>query len=500
MAQAFSCPKCGAPQDYSGSGDTIKCPYCETTIIVPDELRRRSAAPASADQPVGDWVRQANALVEIKRRVQAGNQLDAIKLYRETFNVGLDQARDAVEAIGRGENVQLAQVTIGSPETIQIEPGGGEIRIDRTPGGGINITTPRAARVNPRTLGCIVAVIVFMVVVAVVVPLAATGIGLFAAFGAVSQVPTPVEIDFGTPIAALTQTPAARQTATPAPTPSPTPGFARILSSFGAEGIGAGKFKDARSIALDASGILYVGEYTGGRVQRFDASGKFLSLWNVDAKMPLRGLAADRRGSVYTVQGGAITRYNGESGARLGTVKLPGGEGFDMVAAAPDGTLWATWYEQRTGVITSTEGHRDDLVHFDSNGKVLQRIQGAISEQTGDAEVDNQIAVDGLGNLYVLGGTFDHGVFKFSREGKFVNRFGSRGDAPGQFNSPGAIAVDGKGRIFVGDGVNVLVFAPDGRYLDRFRVEGGASGMVFDDQDHLWIAARTRVFQFEPNE
>ena len=83
---------------------------------------------------------------------------------------------------------------------------------------------------------------------------------------------------------------------------------------FGSEGIGPGMMKDARSIALDGKGNIYVGEYIGGRIQVFDATGKFLTQWMVDTKMPLRGLAADRKGTVYVVQRGAITRYEGETG------------------------------------------------------------------------------------------------------------------------------------------------------------------------------------------
>src|SRR6267142_5939431 len=72
--------------------------------------------------------------------------------------------------------------------------------------------------------------------------------------------------------------------------------FATETLNFGSEGIGPGMFKDARSIAIDASGKIYVGEYSGGRIQVFGPDGKFLTQWTVDLKMPLRGLAADRKG------------------------------------------------------------------------------------------------------------------------------------------------------------------------------------------------------------
>ena len=39
--------------------------------------------------------------------------------------------------------------------------------------------------------------------------------------------------------------------------------FATVLLEFGREGIGPGMFTDARSIAVDGAGRIYVGEYSG---------------------------------------------------------------------------------------------------------------------------------------------------------------------------------------------------------------------------------------------
>src|SRR4051794_18359735 len=38
--QAFECPKCGAPIEYtSGMGKTVTCSFCGTSVIVPKDLR-----------------------------------------------------------------------------------------------------------------------------------------------------------------------------------------------------------------------------------------------------------------------------------------------------------------------------------------------------------------------------------------------------------------------------------------------------------------------------
>ncbi len=260
--------------------------------------------------------------------------------------------------------------------------------------------------------------------------------------------------------------------------------FATRVLNFGSEGIGPGMFKDARSIAVDGSGKIYVGEYTGGRIQVFDPAGKFLTQWTVDPKMPLRGLAADRKGTVYVVQKGKITRHEGESGQLLGEVDYAGGGGFDDLSMSADGGFVAAWYS-----------NRDDVVRFNSAGEVTRTIRAAISSTSGDSELNTRVAIDGLGNIYALG-TFNNAVFKFGPDGKFLTRFGDGGNDAGQFRAAFAIDVDGKGRVYVSDIKGIQVFDGNGRYLKVFKPDGLAFDMVFNDRNELFIAARNQVLKY----
>lgn len=263
-----------------------------------------------------------------------------------------------------------------------------------------------------------------------------------------------------------------------------TNAFANVVLEFGRQGIGPGMFTDARSIAVDGEGRIYVGEYQGGRIQVFDPAGKFVSQWNFgDRKSLLRGLAADRKGVVYVVSGGRIARYQGETGEKLGELEY-GKSGFDDVTAGADGGLVAAWYS-----------NRDDIVRFDASGKVTLTIPAAISTASGDSELNTRVAVDGAGNIYALG-TFRDGIFKFGRDGKFINRFGSGGDQPGQLRAPQSIAVDGFGRVYVGDIKGIQVYDADGRYLQVIDVKNVAFGMVFNDKNELFVVARDHVAKY----
>jgi DNA-binding beta-propeller fold protein YncE len=260
--------------------------------------------------------------------------------------------------------------------------------------------------------------------------------------------------------------------------------FATVLLEFGSEGIGPGMFTDARSIAVDGDGRIYVGEYTGGRIQVFDPAGKFVSQWSIgDRKTILRGLAADRKGMVYAVHGGRIDRYRGETGEKLGELEYER-SGFDDVTMAADGGLVAAWHS-----------NRDDIVAFDANGKVTRTIPAAISSASGDSELSMRVAVDGSGSIYALG-RFNDGVFKFGRDGKYINRFGGRGDQPGQLRSAYSIAVDGYGRVYVGDMKGIQVFDANGRYLTILDLKGMAFGMVFNDKNELFVVARDKVIKY----
>ena len=323
MLKTFDCPKCGAPVSYEkdvvGANLTARCPYCNSSLSVPDEMRGRPAQVIS------------------------------------------------------------------------------QVNIDLRNTGG------KAAK---------------WILLIVLIPLFAVLIGAIAMAGFLAPL-------FSRSISPGDNKAAPLKTAPGGPGNKGNPNaFATETLKFGSEGIGPGMFKDARSIAVDASGRIYVGEYTGGRIQVFDPQGKFITQWSVDPKMPLRGLAADRKGIVYVVQRGTITRHEGETGKLLGEVDYTGGGGFDDLSMSADGGFVAAWYS-----------NRDDVVRFNSAGEVTRTIRAAISSTSGDSELNTRVAIDGLGNIYALG-TFNNAVFKFGPDGKFLTRFGDDGDQAGQFRAP----------------------------------------------------------------
>jgi hypothetical protein len=382
MPQTFDCPKCGAPvtyeapTDFSARKSTVRCDYCHSQLIAPNELSGRPA--------------------------------------------------------------QVVQIKFGLSE--------GKF---------------------PKWIWLVLAV-----------PLIALIIGGLAAAGALAPLFYSVSRPAREPVRPVTPV-------TPVtPKGGSVNSFAGVLFDVGKEGIGPGMFNDARSIAVDGAGRIYVGEYTGGRIQVFDPDGKFVTQWSIgDRKTLLRGLAADRKGTVYVVESGRIDRYRGETGEKLGQVAYER-NGFDDVTVGADGSLVAAW-----------QSNRDDIVVFDTSGKAVRTIPEAISGASGDSELAMRVAVDGAGYIYALG-RFNNGVFKFARDGKFMTRFGSDGDQAGQFRAPYSIAVDGYGRVYVGDMKGIQVFDANGRYLSLINLKNIAFGMVFNDKNELFVVARDHVVKY----
>lgn len=285
-------------------------------------------------------------------------------------------------------------------------------------------------------------------------------------------------------------------TASPAPTqlPSPTPGYEVPGVTFGEKGINPGQFDDSRFIATDGSRTIYIADFSGGRVQAFDMTGKYLYQWKVGSEKTIfEGLAADHQGGVYLSDGSEIYHVDGKTGELLGKLSSPKGGEFGDLLVSPEGNLVAVWYEERWGLITSLEGHSEDIVFFNPSGTIIKTLSSPISTQTEELALDIFIAIDGKDNLYAL----NQGVvYIFNPDGKYLNKFGSTGSGPGQFSSPGAICIDRQGQVIIGDSNLIDVFTPEGRFIANFKNRGSTSGMAYDDKGALWVLAYDRVTQF----
>jgi sugar lactone lactonase YvrE len=81
-------------------------------------------------------------------------------------------------------------------------------------------------------------------------------------------------------------------------------------------------------------------------------------------------------------------------------------------------------------------------------------------------------------------------IVRFTKDGKFVKEWGRKGAGRGELSEPHTIAMDSRGRLFVGDRENnrIQIFDQDGTLLDEWRQFGRPSGIVITRDDTIYVA------------
>jgi len=437
MPEALICPKCAAEVQYRDAGPSLTCPRCHAP------LQPEHASSASGTKEMDPELREL--LAEVHKTPGGGgppvSKIQAIKDYRQATGAGLAEAKRAVESAGPFQ--------VGSPRPA-------------ASGGGLR----------------------WVAVLAIVGLIAGVVGAIFALVqrnGPTINPPTNIAPTAVVPNLSIPQS----------LLPSATPQFATMTMEFGSQGVGPGHFDDARSIAVDNRGHIYVGEYSNGRVQVFDTTGKYLSEFSLGPNSYLQNLIADRNGTVYAVSSSHILRFTGTTGAAVPEMDSDAG------TAAPkeynDACIGAMMY-----AISSSGGGEAEIVRLDTNsGKILGSFN--TKKLVGESLDLFRIVSLATGEIYAL--DREKGVFKFAMDGRYINRFGGGKTAgvspldlpPSQLFSPLNIAADGQGRIYVSDaGSCIKVYDKDGNYIDKFGGHEVAFGIAIDDDDNIYACMRNR--------
>lgn len=154
-----------------------------------------------------------------------------------------------------------------------------------------------------------------------------------------------------------------------------------------------------------------------------------------------------------------------------------------------EGNLWVTDARGNNSI-----GHQ--VFKFSPEGEVLmtlgERGQGGTS--TGLLHSPNDVVVDpDDGDIFVAESHrrgLNNRIMHFDAEGNFINSWGSKGNAPGELSEPHTIAMDSRGRLFVGDRENnrIQLFTQTGEFIDEWRQFGRPSGIFITPDDRLYVA------------
>ena len=280
------------------------------------------------------------------------------------------------------------------------------------------------------------------------------------------------------------------------------------LLTFGTEGKDPGMLYHATYIGLDAQGNIYIADWNTGHINEFDPQGKFLKLTQLGDGVTLLGMAVAPDGSLYLSHDGDIHHLLADGTDTTIEVKDSNGDRAALItgiALGPDGGLAAsdqdgdilrfTWRGEPTVVLPKAF----DLPSFSSQNELHSGDAPILSYDVpaNSADKEVSVAVDGSGNIYVVGWTIGV-VMKTDSQGGSLSKFGTWATFPGgwergKFDFPDALAIDSSGRIYVADSSGVQIFGPDEKYLYTIRVNNGVDALALDPQGNIYTVSYPAV-------
>ena len=227
--------------------------------------------------------------------------------------------------------------------------------------------------------------------------------------------------------------------------------------------------RDGRSIwVAERCGANSCADSMLDSIFHFDAQGKLIKSFGGGLLISPHGIFVDRDGNVWVTDCACTGGGGAARGAAGGAAAAP--------AAAP------------------TKGHQ--IFKFSPDGKLLMTLGKAGGGR--DAEFffqPNDVLVAPNGDIFVSEGHSSAAgatarVLKFSRDGKLIKTFGKLGKGPGEFDQPHALAMDSRGRLFVGDRGNnrIQIVDLDGNFLADWKQFSRPSGIFIDRNDNIYVA------------
>ncbi|XP_035671515.1 tripartite motif-containing protein 2-like [Branchiostoma floridae] len=252
--------------------------------------------------------------------------------------------------------------------------------------------------------------------------------------------------------------------------------YERLLT-FGKPGTGSGQLSRPHAVAVSTEGEIFVANIMSVHIQVFTMQGGFI------CQIPTA--LSERMGPREPDSIDPIAMTMNDEGKDLvvmGVKELTTGyvvvytkQGF--LVGMPFSLKHTGWrgvamHGKNRILISQTTGNDMQNIHgevqvFDTSGKHV----GTVGRSQGMKD-PHYITVSGEGNILVSD-KYNHCVFVYNEDGKFLFKFGGMGSGGGQLKEPGGICTDRAGNIIVADSGNkrVELFDKTGRFLKHITTD-----------------------------
>jgi ribosomal protein L7/L12 len=128
--QLFHCPNCNAGLDLEENGAAIvRCDYCHSAVIVPESLRAgvksketpKKADPKKTSRPPKPVLTEENAIAKVTELARSDKEIEAMKIYRETYPVGLKETKEAIGQVAMGLPLPIPEARWEDEEELPYE-------------------------------------------------------------------------------------------------------------------------------------------------------------------------------------------------------------------------------------------------------------------------------------------------------------------------------------------------------------------------------------------
>jgi sugar lactone lactonase YvrE len=276
----------------------------------------------------------------------------------------------------------------------------------------------------------------------------------------------------------------ARQTQAPVAPPNNLPNPYTTVTDWAKLAVGR-TWGSTSAVAIGADGTsVWMAERCGSNscadsklapVMHFDANGNLLASFGEGMLVSPHGIYVDADGNVWVIDcactGGGRRGAAPAAGAAAAAPPAaptppPAPRGHQIFKFSPDGKLLLT--------LGTAGGARDPDFFYQPNAMAFAK-DGTIFISEGHSSAAGATAR----------------VMKFSRDGRLLLRsFGKLGKGPDEFDQPHALAIDSRGRLFVGDRDNnrIQIFDQDFKLLDTWTQFSRPSGIFIDAHDVIYVA------------